>query len=125
MLCSSDLNLCRKYFEVESRYCHCTSWATRVVMGQVEEDAAFVVTSPHRTKVLRRLTEGDAIPAQIREDTGQEYSRISEAANSLRERNLIELVVPDDTKRGRLYSITDHGTAAWGYMEKNNMVGLE
>lgn len=94
-------------------------------MGQVEEDAAFVVTSPHRTKVLRRLTRGNAIPAQIREDTGQEYSRISEAANSLRERNLIELVVPDDTKRGRLYSITERGTEAWEYMVENNMVNAE
>lgn len=94
-------------------------------MGQIEEDAAFVVTSPHRTKVLKRLTKGNAIPAQIREETGQEYSRISEAANSLRDRNLIELVVPDDTKRGRLYSITDCGTEVWEYMVENNMVGLE
>lgn len=91
-------------------------------MGQVDEDAAFVVMAPHRTMVLRRLTKGNAIPAQIRDDTGQEYSRISEAANSLRERNLIELVVPDDTKRGRLYSITERGTDAWEYMVENNMV---
>jgi DNA-binding MarR family transcriptional regulator len=93
-------------------------------MGKVEEDAAFVVMSPHRTKVLRRLTRGNAIPAQIREDTGQEYSRISEAANSLRERSLIELVVPDDTKRGRLYSTTERGMKVWEYMVENNMVKL-
>lgn len=91
-------------------------------MGQIEEDAARIVMSPHRRKVLRRLTKGNAIPAQIRDDTGQEYSRISEAVNSLRKRGLIELVVPDDTKRGRLYSITERGEDAWEYMRENNMV---
>lgn len=91
-------------------------------MGQVERDAAWVVVSPHRLKVLRRLRKGNAIPAQIREDTGQEYSRISEAANSLRERGLIELVVPDDTKRGRLYSLTESGEEAWEYVLEQNMI---
>jgi len=91
-------------------------------MGQVEEDAAFVIRSPNRTKVLGRLIEGNAIPAQIRDDTGQEYSRITEALNSLQERGLVELLVPDDTKRGRLYEATDRGREAWEYMLENNMV---
>ncbi len=72
--------------------------------------------------VLRRLAEGAAIPAQIREDTGQEYSRISEAAGTLRERGLIDLVVDDDTKRGRLYSITDRGDDALQFMDENGML---
>lgn len=91
-------------------------------MGQVDEDAAFITLSPHRTKVVQRLARGNAIPAQIRDNTGQEYSRISEAANSLRDRGLVELVVPDDTKRGRLYSLTERGEEAWEYMLENNMV---
>lgn len=91
-------------------------------MGRVEEDAAFVIRSPHRTDVLRRLAQGNAIPSQIREETGQEYSRISEAANSLRDRGLIELLVPEDTTRGRLYGITDRGREAWEYLIENNMV---
>jgi len=65
-----------------------------------------VVRSPHRTAVLRRLTKGNAIPSQIRDDTGLEYSRITEALKPLRERGLVELLVPDDTKRGRLYAVT-------------------
>jgi DNA-binding MarR family transcriptional regulator len=91
-------------------------------MGRVEEDAAFVVRSPHRTEVLRRLTEGNAIPSQIRDDTGQEYSRITEALNSLRGRELVELLVPEDTKRGRLYAVTERGEETWGYMLDNGMV---
>ncbi|USZ67266.1 ArsR family transcriptional regulator [Halorussus salilacus] len=91
-------------------------------MGRVEEDAAFVVRSPHRTTVLTRLADGAAIPAQIREDTGLEYSRISEAANTLRERSLIELLVDDDTKRGRLYAVTDRGEEALKFMRENGML---
>jgi len=91
-------------------------------MGQVEEDAAFVIRSPHRIKVLRRLSEGNAIPSQIRDDTGQEYSRITEALNTLRERELTELLVSDDTKRGRLYAITQRGEETWEYMIENGMV---
>ena len=91
-------------------------------MGQIAEDASFVIRLPHRTMVLRRLVEGNAIPAQIREDTGQENSRISEAASALRERGLIELLVPEETKRGRLYATTDRGEDAWEYLVANNMV---
>jgi len=91
-------------------------------MGQVEEDASFIIRSRNRTKVLRRLTEGNAIPAQIKDNAGLEYSRISEAANSLRERGLIRLLVDDDTKRGRMYGITERGQKAWRYLKDNNMV---
>lgn len=94
-------------------------------MGQVEEDASFVVRSPHRTAVLQRLTEGAAIPAQIREETGQEYSRITEAANALRKRHLIDLIVDDDTKRGRLYDVTDRGEEAIQFMRDNGMLDDE
>lgn len=91
-------------------------------MGQVEEDASHVVRSSHRTTVLQRLAEGAAIPAQIRDDTGLEYSRISEALNKLRDRDLIELIVDEDTKRGRLYSITDGGKDVLKFMRENGML---
>ena len=91
-------------------------------MGQIEEDASYVVRSPNRTIVLRRLNKGAAIPAQIKEDTGLEYSRISEATNDLRSQKLIDLLVDDDTKRGRLYSITERGEETLNFMQKNGML---
>ena len=94
-------------------------------MGQVEDDASFVVRSPHRTTVLQRLAKGVAIPAQIRDDTELEYSRITESANTLRERGLIELLVSEDTKRGRLYSITERGERVLEFMDENGMLGEE
>lgn len=94
-------------------------------MGQVEDDASFVVRSPHRTTILQRLAEGAAIPAQIRDDTDLEYSRISEAANTLRDRGLIDLIVDEDTKRGRLYSVTDQGEDVLEFMNENGMLDDE
>ena len=93
-------------------------------MGQVDEDAAFIALSPNRTAVVQRLANGNAIPAQIRNDTGLEYSRITEAANALRDRGLITLLVEEETKRGRLYSLTDRGEAAWEEMVEQNMVDV-
>lgn len=91
-------------------------------MGTIEEDAAYVVLSPHRTKVFLRLANGSAIPAQIRDDTGQEYSRISEALNDLTDRDLVKLLVSEDTKRGRLYGVSEHGEDVIQYMRVNNMI---
>ena len=94
-------------------------------MGQVEEDASFVVRSPHRTTVLQRLAEGNAIPSMIKDDTDLEYSRITEAVNKLAERGLIDLLVEENTKRGRLYSITDQGDDVVVYMRENGMLDDE
>ncbi|MCH7660715.1 MAG: ArsR family transcriptional regulator [Euryarchaeota archaeon] len=91
-------------------------------MGQTEEDVAFVAVGPNRQKVLFRLTESPAIPAQIREDTGLEYSRISESVNALRGRDLIRLLVPEETARGRLYEITERGEDTIAYMQENGML---
>jgi len=94
-------------------------------MGQIEDNASYVVRSPHRTTVLQRLAEGAAIPAQIREDADIEYSRISETANKLRDRGLIDLLVEEDTKRGRLYSVTDQGEEVLEFMRENGMLDDE
>lgn len=94
-------------------------------MGQIEHDASFVVRSPHRTTVLQRLAEGAAIPSQIRNDTNLEYSRITEAANDLRDRGLIDLLVDEDTKRGRLYSVTAQGENVLKFMDENGMLDDE
>lgn len=72
--------------------------------------------------VLRRLAEGPAIPKQIREDTGQHYSRISEAVKTLRDRGLIDLIVPEDVKQGRIYELTGRGKEVLQFMENRGML---
>lgn len=91
-------------------------------MGQIEDDASFILRAPHRVKVMRRLMKGTAMPTQIRDDTKLEYSRITESVNSLKEQDLVELIVNEDTKRGRLYTVTDRGEEVWEWMIENNMI---
>jgi len=91
-------------------------------MGQLEQDASYILRSPHRTKVIQKLAEGPAIPAQIKEDTNQEYSRISEALSTLENQDLVELLVDEDTERGRMYEITERGKHAHDYLKENDMI---
>ncbi|MCX2819907.1 MAG: DNA-binding MarR family transcriptional regulator [Methanobacteriota archaeon] len=91
-------------------------------MGKIEEDASFVVRSRHRVRVLNVLSERNAIPAGIKNETGQEYSRITEALSSLEERGLVRLLVDEDTKRGRLYGVTDRGEDVYEYLRENGMM---
>ena len=72
--------------------------------------------------VMRRLAESPAIPKEIKTDTDRPYSRVSDAIGDLRSEGLVELLVPDDQKKGRLYALTDRGEAAWEFMIENNMV---
>lgn len=90
-------------------------------MSQAASDAGYIKGSKHRTAVMRRLSKSPAIPKEIKTDTERPYSRVSDALDDLRERGLVELLVPDDQKKGRLYALTDRGEDAWEYMVDNDI----
>jgi len=71
---------------------------------------------------MRRLAQSPAIPKEVKEETGRPYSRVSEALKSLTDRGLVELLVPEDQKKGRLYSLTERGEDTWTYMVENDIV---
>lgn len=85
-------------------------------------DVGYIKGSKHRTVVIERLAQSPAIPKEIKSDTDRPYSRISDALNDLRSRGLVELLVPDDQQKGRLYKLTDRGESAWEYMVENGIV---
>lgn len=91
-------------------------------MGQAASNAGYIKGSKHRTAVVKRLSESPAIPKEIKTDTDRPYSRVSDALDDLRERELVELLVPEDQKKGRLYALTDRGEDAWEYMVDNGIV---
>lgn len=91
-------------------------------MGNAGSDAGFISSSKHRVAVVRRLYDSPALPKQIKNDTSREYSRVSEALNSLEEQELVELLSPDERKKGRLYALTEQGEEAWEFMIENGMV---
>jgi len=91
-------------------------------MSNAGADAGYISSSKHRTAVVRRLYDSPAIPKTLKEDTNRQYSRVSEALSNLRDEDIVELLSPEERKKGRLYALTDRGEGAWEFMLENNMV---
>jgi DNA-binding transcriptional ArsR family regulator len=81
----------------------------------------YVISSDHRTMVLGRLAEGPATPTQIASDVDLSVTHVSRALSSLRDRDLVELLVPEDRRKGRVYGITDQGTEAWDTIKTKDL----
>lgn len=81
----------------------------------------YVISSDHRTLVLGRLSEGPATPTQIAADVDLAATHVSRALNSLRERDLVELLVPEERRKGRVYGITEKGSEAWDVIQAKDL----
>ena len=84
------------------------------------DDAAFALNSNYRQKVIDTLRDGPAAPVDIAEDHGIDIAHVSRALGELRERDVVGLLVSEDVKKGRYYSLTDHGEAVHDQMEVLN-----
>ncbi|MFC7137852.1 ArsR family transcriptional regulator [Halobaculum litoreum] len=73
----------------------------------------YVISSDHRVVVLGRLAEGPATPTRIAEDVELSVSHVSRALGSLRQKDLVELLVPEERRKGRVYGITSAGEEVW------------
>ncbi|MFC6889410.1 ArsR family transcriptional regulator [Halorubrum trueperi] len=73
----------------------------------------FVISSQYRVAVLERLAESPATPSGIAEDEDVEIAAVSHALSGLRERGLVELLVSEDRRKGRVYGITESGEELW------------
>ncbi|WP_318571116.1 winged helix-turn-helix domain-containing protein [Salinigranum marinum] len=81
----------------------------------------YVISSTHRVAVLRRLATGPATPSQIAADTSISISHVSRALGELREKSLVDLLVSEERKKGRVYSITTDGEEVWNTIEAENL----
>lgn len=81
----------------------------------------YVISSDHRTLVLGRLAEGPATPTQIATDVELSVTHVSRALKSLRERDLVELLVPEERRKGRVYGITEQGQEAWELIQAKDL----
>jgi DNA-binding MarR family transcriptional regulator len=86
------------------------------------DEIGYVISSTYRVKVLQRLADSPAPTSKIAEDTDCANSHISRALNDLRERGLVDLLVPESRKKGRIYGITDRGREVWETIEAQNLV---
>lgn len=71
---------------------------------------SFIVASNYRVAVYQNLADGPAIPSKIAEETGVTIAHVSRALNTLRDKGLVELLVPEDRRKGRVYGMTDQGS---------------
>ena len=93
-----------------------------------EEDlwelAGYVKGGEHRDEVFRYLAQnGPAIPSKVAEETNRRPQRVYDAQSELEKRELIELKVPDEQKKGRLRALTETGKQVWTFMVDEGMVG--
>lgn len=86
------------------------------------DDVSFVISSRYRIDVMRQLSSGPSTPSQIATDADVGIAHISRALQRLRERSLVDLLVSDDRKKGRVYGLTDRGRNVWETIEAENMV---
>lgn len=91
-------------------------------MNDEWDSIGFVISSQYRVAVLRRLADGPATPSRIAADADFAIPHISRALNDLRDRSLVELLVPEDRKKGRVYGITEEGNELWNQMKTKNLV---
>lgn len=83
---------------------------------------SYVIRSQYRTAVLRRLVDGPATPSQIADEADFAIAHVSRALGELREKELVELLVSEDQRKGRVYGITEEGERVWGRMEATDMI---
>lgn len=91
-------------------------------MNDVWDDIGFIISSQYRVAVLRRLAQGPSTPSQIASESGLAISHISRALSRLRERTMVELLVSEDQKKGRVYGITEHGEKVWSKIMTEKMI---
>lgn len=73
----------------------------------------YLVSSTHRFAVANALADdGPLTPTAISEQCDLPATHVSRAMNALREEGLAELLVPESTRKGRIYDLTDAGEDA-------------
>ena len=85
------------------------------------DQIGFVISSQYRVKVLDRLSESPATPSQIASDEGIGIASVSHALSSLRERELVDLLVSEDRRKGRVYGITETGADIWSEISRQGL----
>lgn len=76
------------------------------------EEASYIMASRYRTIVVDELGKCPATPSGIATATDIRITHASRALHELRERGLVQLLVPDHVEKGRIYGITESGRQA-------------
>ena len=85
---------------------------------------SFVISSNYRVLVLDQLAAGPEIPSRISADDHEHVliEHVSRALGQLRDRELVELLVPDEQEKHRFYGLTEQGERVWQQMHTAGLV---
>lgn len=86
------------------------------------DQVGFVISSKYRVAVVRRLVENPSTPTAIASHADLPTTHVSRALRALTERSLVELLVPTDTRKGRVYGVTDRGERLWERIEVEGLI---
>jgi len=84
------------------------------------DEYSYVVSSQYRVTTLERLAQGPATPSQIASGGDQKMTHVSRALKELRDRGMVDLLVSEDRKKGRVYGLTDDGRAVREMVEEHH-----
>lgn len=88
---------------------------------QVDWDVySNLASSDIRRQVTEAIHDGHATPKEIHEATGIRWTHISRALNELREEDIVDLLVPEGTKKGRRHGVTDTGRDALELLQERD-----
>jgi DNA-binding MarR family transcriptional regulator len=84
---------------------------SREISEKEVEEYSFVLQSKYRTDVVLILSYAEIPlpPSAIVGKSGESRSTISRAISELRDENLVELLVDESRRKGRLYGLTERG----------------
>jgi DNA-binding MarR family transcriptional regulator len=68
-----------------------------------------IVASKYRTDVVLSLLNGPKMPSEIADEHNHDQAHVSRAITELADMDVAELLVSEDTKKGRLYGLTENG----------------
>jgi len=85
------------------------------------DEIGFVISSRYRVIALKRLAVGPATPSQIASDAEVGIAHVSRALQDLRDKQLVDLLVSDDRKKGRVYGLTERGREVWETIDTENL----
>lgn len=82
-------------------------------MTDTWDAAGYVASSRYRVAVCEFLADnGPGLPSEIAGETELAQPHVSRALSELRDRDVVELLVPESQQKGRLYGLTRTGRVA-------------
>lgn len=69
----------------------------------------YITSSHYRETVLTQLATGPQTPSDIAAATDHKITHISRSLGELRDRGIVELLVSESRRKGRIYGLTEDG----------------